>query len=409
MTSDVHKATVIIGAGQAGSELASALRVAGYSGKIVLLGDEESIPYRRPPLSKAFLSGEIGEESLYIKSREAYARQNIELRCGVRVEAIDQAAHSVILDNGERLSYTKLALTTGGRPRRLILAGADSPNVHYVRTIKDIRGLREQFLPNRRLVIIGGGYIGLEVAAVAMKQRLQVTLVEALPRLLARVAGPQLSQYYEQVHRSHGVDVRLGAGVKTLEGRGQVEAVVLQDGSRIAADLVIVGIGMIPNTELAEQTGLKVDNGIVVDLFAQTDDPDIVAAGDCTNHYNGFCDRRLRLESVPNATEQARVAAGNICGKRIPHASTPWFWSDQYNLKLQIAGLSQDYEQVVVRGSMATDSFIVFYLQGGALIAVDSVNRPADFMMGKKLVAGRARVDASLLADDSVPLKSLVC
>jgi 3-phenylpropionate/trans-cinnamate dioxygenase ferredoxin reductase component len=402
------EATVIIGAGQAGSELASELRVAGYAGRIVLIGEEPLVPYRRPPLSKAFLSGEVEEESLHIKSREAYAKQNIELRLGVRVEAIDRAARTVILAGGERLAYTKLALTTGGRPRRLNLPGADSSNVHYVRTVEDIRRLREQFLPGRRLVIIGGGYIGLEVAAVGIKKGLQVSLVEALPRLLARVTGVALSEYYTQVHRGHGVDIRLGAGVQALEGGNRIEAVVLQDGSRIAADLVIVGIGMIPNTELAERIGLAVDNGIVVDLYAQTEDPDIVAAGDCTNHYNGFCERRLRLESVPNATEQARVAAASICGRRIPHNSTPWFWSDQYNLKLQMAGLSQDHQQVAVRGSMAANSFIVFYLRDEVVIAVDSVNRPADFMAGKKLVTGRVRAEASALADERVPLKSLL-
>lgn len=408
MSADVSETTVIVGAGQAGSELASELRAAGYAGRIVLVGEEASIPYRRPPLSKAFLSGEVGEESLHIRSREAYAKYGIELRCGMRVQAIDRASRSVVLASGERLGYSKLALATGGRPRRLDLAGAESPNVHYVRTVEDIRRLREQFLAGKRLVIIGGGYIGLEVAAVGIKKGLQVTLVEALPRLLARVTGPELSRYYEQVHRRHGVDVRLGAGVRALEGSGQVETVVLQDDNRIAADLVVVGIGMIPNTELAEQIGLAVDNGVVVDLFAQTEDPDIVAAGDCTNHYNGFCGRRLRLESVPNATEQARVAAASICGKRAPHASLPWFWSDQYNLKLQMAGLSQDHDAAVLRGSMAADNFVVFYLRDGVVIAVDSVNRPADFMVGKKLVAGRVRAEPSVLADERVPLKSLV-
>ena len=288
--------TVIVGAGQAGGDLATALRQSGYAGRIVLIGEEAAVPYRRPPLSKAFLSGEIGEEALYIKSAEAYAKHNIELRTGVTVESIDRAAHAVTLAGGERLSYDKLALTTGGRARRLPLPGADKPNVHSIRTIEDIRRLREQFQPGKRLVIVGGGYIGLEVAAVGIKKGLQVTLVEALPRLLARVTGPELSGYYDRVHRSHGVDIRLGAGVRELEYSDQrVEAVILQDGSRVQADIVIVGIGLIPNTELAERAGLAVDNGILVDLYAQTSDPDIVAAGDCTNHENGFCGRRLRL------------------------------------------------------------------------------------------------------------------
>lgn len=404
----MSETTVIIGAGQAGSELASELRVGGYAGRIVLIGDEPSIPYRRPPLSKAFLSGEVDEESLHIRTPEAYAKQHIELRCGTRVQMVDRAAHTIVLDDGERIVYDKLAFTTGGRPRRLALPGAESPNVHYIRTVEDVHRLRGQFLPGKRLVVIGGGYVGLEAAAVGVKTGLQVTLVEALPRLLARVAGEELSGYYEKVHRSHGVDIRLGAGVRALEGEGRVERVVLQDDSRIDADLVIVGIGMIPNTELAEQAGLAVDNGIVVDVFARTADPDIVAAGDCSNHYNEFYDRRLRLESVPNATEQARVAAASICGKQVPHASLPWFWSDQYNLKLQMAGLSQAHDRVVLRGSMEADSFAVFYLKDGAVIAVDAVNRPADFMFGKKLIAARAHPEPAALSDERVPLKSLV-
>lgn len=400
--------TVIVGAGQAGGDLATALRQTGYAGRIVLIGEESAVPYRRPPLSKAFLSGDVTEESLYIKSREAYAKHDIELRTGVRVESIDRAAHVVALADGGRLSYDKLALTTGGRARRLDLPGADKPNVHYVRTINDILRLREQFKAGRRLVIIGGGYIGLEIASVGIKRGLQVTLVEALPRLLARVTGPELSQYYDGVHRRQGVDIRLGAGVKALEGGAQVESIVLQDGSRVPADLVIVGIGLIPNTELAEKAGLAVDNGIVVDLYAQTGDPDIVAAGDCTNHDNGFLGRRARLESVPNASEQARVAAASICGQRLPHASVPWFWSDQYSLKLQMVGLSQGYDRVVVRGSMEADSFVAFYLREGVVIAVDSVNRAPDFMMGKRIVASRLRADPAVLADESVALKSLV-
>ncbi len=401
--------TIIVGAGQAGCDLTSALRQMGYDGRIILIGDEQALPYRRPPLSKAYLSGDIGEEALYIKPQATYAKQNVEVRTGVRVTAIDRQAHTVTLDSGETLNYDKLVLATGGRARRLPLPGAEKPNVHYVRTIEDIKRMKEQFLPGRRLVIIGGGYIGLEAASVGIKKGLNVTLVEALPRLLARVTGPELSQYYDGVHRRHGVDIRLGAGVQALEGDGElVEAVVLQDGTRIPADLIIVGIGLIPNTELAEQAGLEVDNGVIVDLYTQTSDPDILAAGDCTNHDNGFLGRRLRLESVPNASEQARVAAANICGQKVPHAGVPWFWSDQYDLKLQMVGLNQGYEQVVIRGSMEADNFSAFYLKDGVIIAVDTVNRPQDFMVGKKLVAGRMKIDPAVLTDESVVLKTLV-
>jgi 3-phenylpropionate/trans-cinnamate dioxygenase ferredoxin reductase subunit len=235
-----------------------------------------------------------------------------------------------------------------------------------------------------------------------------VTLVEALPRLLARVTGPELSQYYLEVHRGHGVDIKLGAGVQALEGGELVETVILQDGTRLAADLVIVGIGLIANTELAEQAGLEVDNGVIVDLHAQTSDPDIVAAGDCTNHDNGFLGRRIRLESVPNASEQARVAAASICGQKVPHAGVPWFWSDQYDLKLQMVGISQGYDKVVIRGSMEANNFAAFYLKDGVVISLDTVNRPQDFMIGKKMVAARLVVDPAILADESASLKALV-
>lgn len=400
--------TVIVGAGQAGSDLTSALRQMGYTGRIILIGDEQAPPYRRPPLSKAYLSGDIGEEALYLKPLATYTKQNVELRTGVRVASIDRQAHTVTLDNGEVIEYDKLALTTGGRARRLPLPGAEKPNVHYVRTLEDIARLKEQFKEGRRLIIIGGGYIGLEAAAVGIKKGLKVTLVEALPRLLARVTGPELSQYYDGVHRRHGVDIRLGAGVQALEGGEQVETVILQDGTRIPADLLIVGIGLIPNTEIAEQAGLVVDNGVLVDLYAQTSDPDIVAAGDCTNHENGFLGRRLRLESVPNASEQARVAAASICGQKVPHAGVPWFWSDQYDLKLQMVGLSQGYDKVVIRGSMEADNFSAFYLKDGVVISVDTVNRPQDFMVGKKMVAAKMKIDPAVLADESVVLKTLV-
>lgn len=404
----MSQTTVIVGAGQAGSDMATALRQQGYEGNIVIIGDEQALPYRRPPLSKAYLSGDIGEDALLLKPGPVYEKHNIEVRTGVSVTAIDRVAHTVTLDNGEIVQYDKLALTLGGRARRLPLPGAEKPNVHYVRTLADINHMKQQFTAGKRLVIIGGGYIGLEAASVGIKKGLKVTLVEALPRLLARVTGPELSEYYATVHRSHGVEILMGAGVEALEGGDNVDTVVLSDGTRLPADLVIVGIGLIPNTELAEAAGLEVENGILVDLYSQTSDPDILAAGDCTNHENGFLGRRLRLESVPNASEQARVAAATICGKQVAHNGVPWFWSDQYDLKLQMVGLSGGYDQVVIRGSMADNHFAAFYLKDGVVIAVDAVNRPQDFMAGKKFVAARLKADPAVLADESVVLKTLV-
>lgn len=400
--------TVIVGAGQAGSDLATALRQQGYEGDIVMIGDEEVLPYRRPPLSKAYLSDEITQEQLLLKPAATYEKQNIDVRTGVSVTAIDKDAHTVTLDSGDTIKYDKLVLATGGHARKLPLPGADKPNVHYVRTIAHINHMKEQFKEGKRLVIIGGGYIGLEAASVGIKKGLNVTLVEALPRLLARVTGPELSDYYARVHSEHGVDIRLGAGVEALEGGDTVDTVVLSDGTRLPADLVIVGIGLIPNTQLAEDAGLEVDNGVVVDLYTQSSDPDILAIGDCSNHEHGFLQRRIRLESVPNASEQARVAAANICGKKVPHDGVPWFWSDQYDLKLQMVGINQGHDQVVIRGSMADNNFSAFYLANGVVIAVDAVNRPQDFMIGKKIVAARLKLEPAVITDESVKLKELL-
>ncbi len=404
----MSETVVIIGAGQAGCDLTAALRQQGYEGRIVMIGEEPALPYRRPPLSKAYLSGEMTEEQLYIKPASTYEKQNVEVITGARVESVDREAKNVTLANGEVIGYSKLAFCTGGHARRLPLPGAEKPNVHYVRTVADIEKLKAQFLPGKRLLIIGGGYIGLEAAAVGIKKELKVTLVEAMPRLLARVTGPELSEYYYGVHTAKGVDIKLGAGVDVLEGGELVERVVLADGTRLDADVIIVGIGLIPNTELAEAAGLEVDNGILVDQQCRSSDPDIFAAGDCANHDHGFLLRRMRLESVPNASEGARVIAATICGKEAVHNGAPWFWSDQYDLKLQMVGLNQGYEEVVIRGSMDENSFSAFYLANGVIISADTVNRPKDFMMAKKLVTGRVKADAAKLSDESVELKSLI-
>ena len=400
--------TVIVGAGQAGSELATSLRQHGYADSVVLIGDEDYVPYRRPPLSKTYLSGEVTLESLFLKPRAVYEKHAIECRFGIGVESIDRAARSLRLYDGSVLRYDKLALTTGGRPRRLSVPGAERSNVHYIRTVADIDRLKQQFGEGKRLVIIGGGYIGLETASVGIKKGLHVTVVEALPRVLARVTAPEISAFYERVHRGHGVDLRTGVGVHALEGNGDACTVVLADGTRLAADLVVIGVGLIPNTELAEAAGIEVSNGIVVDRYAVTSDPDIVAAGDCTNHDNVFLGRRLRLESVPNALEQARVAAASILGRPRVYDAVPWFWSDQYDLKLQMVGLSQGHDDLIVRGDMDANSFTAFYLKDGVVISADSVNRPQDFMVAKRLVAERAAVPSERLRDDAVTLKSLL-
>ena len=327
----------------------------------------------------------------------------------MRVEAVDRLAKTVTLDNGEKLNYDKLALCTGSRVRKVELPGIDLAGIHYLRDLNDVAGIREEIQPGNHAVIVGGGYIGLETAASLKKMGMQVTVLEMAPRVLARVTAPELSEFYTRVHTEEGVAIKTGIAVAAFEGADKVEKVVCADGSSFPADLVVIGVGIVPNVELAQDCGLTVDNGVVVDDFGRTEDPDIVAAGDVTNHYNGIYDIRLRLESVPNASDQAKSAAAAICGKEKVYCTLPWFWSDQYDLKLQIAGLSQGYDQVIVRGDIqAGRSFSAFYLRQGKLIAADCVNRPPEFMLAKKALTTGAEVDIAKLADESVPPKALI-
>jgi len=332
---------------------------------------------------------------------------------GVRVERIDRARHLVVLNDGRELLYTKLILCTGGRPRPLTASGlnpgAKPRNLHYLRTAEDAAAIRAQLTPGAKLVIIGGGYVGLEVAASARKADAEVTVIEAAPRVLARVTGPQMSAFYQQVHAQAGVRIMTGAVVREVATDASgITHIVCVDGTRIAADLVVAGIGMLPNVELAAAAGLEVTQGIVVDASSATSDPDIYAAGDCTAHHSTLYGRCIRLESVPNALEQARAAAAALCGNPKPNHAVPWFWSDQYDLKLQMAGLSDGHDQCVIRGSVKGRSFCAFYLKGGVLIAADAVNRPADFMQCKRALPERLAPDASALADEAIPLKTLL-
>ncbi|BCR23733.1 NAD(P)/FAD-dependent oxidoreductase [Aquipseudomonas alcaligenes] len=413
MTDAASSTAIIIGAGHAGGELAIALRNEGWEGRILLLGEEAHLPYHRPPLSKAYLAGSVEKSSLSIRPQMAYDKANVEFIGGVRVSRIDRANQRLELADGSQLAYDRLAIATGGRPRPLSVPNAAvaerCANFHYLRSLDDVEQIRAQLAPGKRLAIVGGGYIGLEVAASAIAQGLQVTVLEALPRVLQRVTAAELSAYYERKHREAGVDIRTGVQVADLEVTGDtVTAVLCADGSRLEADLVVVGIGLLANTELAAEAGLQVDNGILVDEHAQTSDPHIYAAGDCTNHPNALLGRRLRLESVPNALEQSRVAAANMAGKAKTYASVPWFWSDQYELKLKMVGLAEGFERLVLRGDPATDSFSAFYLKGDKVLAADTVNRPQDFIAAKRLVAEGIAVTAEQLADDGRPLKELL-
>ncbi len=403
---------LIVGAGHAGSELAVAARQAGWEGSITLLGAEPSLPYHRPPLSKAFLCGKADAESLLLRPQSAYDQAGVTLRLGARMDHIDRLAHRITLADGTQLNYTKLALCTGGRPRPLVCEGVDAKdppaNLLYLRTQADAQAIQARLRPGARLVVIGGGYVGLEVAASALALGASVTLLEALPRVLARVAGPALSSFYEGIHRAAGVDLRTGVAVSRVEtAGGLITAVHCADGARFPADVVVAGLGMLVNLEAARAAGLAEEGGIPVDENACTRDADILAAGDCTLHHSALYGRQLRLESVPNALEQARAAAGWLGGKPKPYRSVPWFWSDQYDLKLQMAGLSQGYDRCVLRGDPGKKSFSAFYLQGDRVLAVDAVNRPADFMLAKRLLASPLHVQADL-SDEAVPLKELL-
>jgi 3-phenylpropionate/trans-cinnamate dioxygenase ferredoxin reductase subunit len=408
-----HCGLLIVGAGHAGSELAIAARQGGWTGRIVLLGEESGVPYQRPPLSKAYLLGKSDVDSLALRPAAAYDTAHIERRQGARLVAIDRATHRVTLADGSTLVYEKLALCTGGRPRPLECQGIDAANpptnLFYLRTLADADGMRAALHPGARVVVVGGGYVGLEVAASARGQGARVTVLEAQARVLARVAGPEVSRFYESVHRDAGVEILTGTGLARVECEGgRIVAVHCSTGERLEADLVVAGIGMLANIEAARDAGLTEEGGIPVDEHSCTADPDIVAAGDCTLQHHALYDRQLRLESVPNALEQARAAAAWLCGKPKPNRSVPWFWSDQYDLKLQMAGLSQGHDRCVMRGSPEARSFCAFYLQGPRVLAVDAVNRPGDFMLVRRALAQTPAVDVDRLSDESIPLKDLL-
>jgi 3-phenylpropionate/trans-cinnamate dioxygenase ferredoxin reductase subunit len=396
---------VVIGAGQAAGQAAASLRQEGYEGPITILGEEGQPPYQRPPLSKQYLSGEVGMDRVYVRPEKFYADKEIDLQTSTRVDSISIDAKTVHTTEGDVYPYDKLLIATGSRPRILNIPGSDLDGIHYLRTIADVDGIRDAFKSAKSVCIVGGGYIGLEVAAVAVSSGLKVSVLEMEDRILQRVTTPEMSEYYHQLHTGRGVNLLVNTGVSGFEGEGSVTAVLCGD-EKIEADLVIVGIGIIPNVELAEAAGLDCDNGIVVDDHCQTSNPDIYAAGDCTNHPNPIMNRRLRLESVPNAMEQARVASTNMLGGDKSYAAVPWFWSDQYELKLQMVGFSADGDTSVLRGDKEANQFAVFYLKDGKVVAVDAVNSPKEFMVCKQLY-GKA-VDADDLANPEVDLKTLI-
>ena len=393
---------IIIGASHAAAQLVLSLRQEGWQGKITVIGDEASLPYQHPPLSKTFLRGDKAANEIFIRPQAFYEKHNIDFILETRVESIHPASKSIILSSGEILKYDKLALCTGSRVRQLTLPGVELNGVHYLRTLRDGEGIKSDMTSAKEAVIVGGGYIGLETAASLKTLGIEVTVVEMASRVLARVTAPVMAEFYTRMHQEEGVVIKTGVTVSAFEGKGKIERVICTDGSHLNTDLVVIGVGIIPNVELAEVAGLDVDNGILVDEFARTNDLDIVAAGDCTNHPNALYGQHLRLESVPNALEQPKSAAASICGKEKAYNALPWFWSDQYDLKLKIAGLSQGHDQVVIRGDKNNSrSFVAFYLKSGKLIAADCVNRPREFLVCKRLIASGSAIDVARLKDEN--------
>lgn len=396
---------VIVGAGQAGGSAALQLRSAGFEGALTLIGAEPHPPYERPPLSKAYLTGDLAYDSLLLRPLEFYRDQNVQLLTDTSVTSINLVEKFVMTSDKQALRFDKLLLATGARPRQLPISGADLSGVHYLRTLGDVAALQNTMRRAQNVCLIGGGYVGLEFASVARKAGLKVTVLEAADRLLQRVTTPEMSEYFADLHRSHGVEICVGARIQEIQGADQVERVVCEHGT-VPADLVLIGIGALPSVEIAEAAGLACDNGIQVDEMCRSSHPDVFAAGDCTNHPNALLKRRLRLESAPNATDQARVAAINMMGANETYCTVPWFWSDQYTSKLQAVGFSSDGTQSVCRGDKAAHQFAMFYLKENRLVAVEAINSAKAFMAGKRLYGHE--LDPDQLADPATDLRSLI-
>ncbi len=396
---------VVIGAGQAGAALVARLRALGHTGPLSLIGDEFAPPYQRPPLSKAYLMGEMDEERLWLRAPEFYAEQDIVLRLGQPVTAIDRAAKTVHLGE-EVVPYDALVLTTGSSARKLPAAvGGALPGVYTVRTLADVDAMKPEFQPGRRVIIVGGGYIGLEAAAVAAKLGLDVTVLEMAPRILQRVASPQTSDYFRALHSTHGVKILEATGLDRILGEGRASGVRLADGRELTADFVIAGVGILPGAALAEAAGLTLDNGIATNALGQTSDPAIWAAGDCASFpWRGG---RLRLESVGNAIDMAEAVAANILGANEAYVATPWFWSDQYDCKLQIAGLNSGYDQIATRKGEG-DAVSFWYYAGDQLLAVDAMNDARAYMVGKRLIESGKSPDKAEIANPATDLKALL-
>ena len=396
---------VVVGAGHAAAQVVDSLRREGFGGRLVMVGEEPILPYQRPPLSKKFLGGELEAERLPIRPASFYESIHCELLLGNPAATIDTSARELNLADGSRLAYDKLVLAVGGHARPLPVPGATLAGVHVLRTMVDVNAIRALAAPGTRVVIVGAGYIGLECAATFRKLGLDVTVIEMMERVMSRVVAPEMSRFYAGEHLIHGVSILVGKRVGALLGDTRVSTVECTDGTRVPADLVLIGIGLVPNTGLASAAGIRCEDGIAVDEHCRSSDPHIYAIGDCCSHPSPRYGRRVRLESVDNAFEQGRTAAANICGRVLVHDKTPWFWSDQYELKLQIVGLCQGYDSVVLRGDPAGRAFSCCYLRDGELIALDAVNDVKDFMAARKLIGEHVKPDPVRLADSALAIK----
>ena len=398
---------VIIGAGHAGGMTAISLRQRQYQGSITLIGEENFLPYQRPALSKGFLAGEIEEKRLYLKSQDYFDKNNIRIIRNCKVVAIDRNNKTILLENQKQLGYEKLVIATGSIVNKLKTSSRET-DLYYLRTIGDSLKIREKLRNKNKITIIGAGYIGLEIASIAIKKNLEVNVVELENRVMGRVVSSEVSDFFQKKHQSEGVEFKFNTSITDIEDQGKQKKIICSDGSCFSTDVVVVGVGITPNIELAKSSGLTCDNGILVDENGQTSDPHIFAVGDCSNHPNNIFKQRLRLESVQNAAEQAKSIAASIAGSHKPYQEVPWFWSDQYNIKLQIAGISQGHDSRVIRGFPEKEKFAVFYQKEKRLIAVDAINSPKEFMVGKKWIAMQAKIPFELIQNMDVDLKKIV-
>jgi 3-phenylpropionate/trans-cinnamate dioxygenase ferredoxin reductase subunit len=397
---------VIVGTGQAGFQAASSLRQGGFEGDVTLVGEEPQLPYQRPPLSKAFLKGEGDPGEVHLRPETFFGSKDIGLLSGDRAERVDREARTVELASGRVLAYDHLVLATGSRPRPLPVPGSDLDGVLELRTVADAQVLRERLAGGPRLVVIGGGFIGLELAASAREKGAEVTVVEALDRTMARAVTPETSAHFAALHAEHGATIRHDATVARINGNGAVSGVELGDGTKLDADVVVIGVGVVPNVELAEESGLMVRDGIVVDETLRTADPAVWAIGDCASYPSAHVGHLVRLESVQNATDHGRAVAAAIMGEPAPYDALPWFWSDQHSRKLQIAGLPHGHDSTVVRGDPRSEAFSVFCFAGDRLVCVESVNRMPDHMAARKLLTARRTIAPADAADEAYDLKA---